>query len=138
MTHILQAFEMCRAGEFNLSHESLVCLNAHEKLCNLKQTNPAFWNELTEGQRQKPAIVGVVMEDNMDTECEHHMDDSDLMCNIVVANTVHGNTPAGVQIDPENGQLVSTVVSEALEYQLEMAERPEWANDVASGEGSSS
>lgn len=135
MTHQLQAFQMCKTGEFNLSYKSLTSFNAREKLRNLKKADPIFWAELTAGCTAWPTIVGKVAEDDMDAELVDK-DDSDLPCDVVVASAVLGEIPTGVR--GEKGWLVSTAVTELLDYvEAETEERPDWASgEVNSAEGS--
>ncbi|OBZ66407.1 hypothetical protein A0H81_13643 [Grifola frondosa] len=62
---VKQAFRLCAAGDFNLSYESLTSLAAKQELLALRQTDPAFYAEITSGQNgQAPLGDGPYVEDN--------------------------------------------------------------------------
>jgi hypothetical protein len=46
--HCFQAWEMCRAGAFNLSYASLTSHKALKALHKLVMVDPAFWAEITQ------------------------------------------------------------------------------------------
>ena len=52
----MKAFELCRAGPFNLSHASLTSRQALEALRNLDKTNPTLFNELSSDTAQPSAV----------------------------------------------------------------------------------
>ena len=127
---------MCRAGQFNLSYQSLTSFNARETLRNLKTTNPEFWRELTGGRSEDPVNDDqVVDEDDIEAQAAHYDDDSDLPCDAVIAHVVHGQVPVGTEV--RAGHLVSTAAAEAIDYE---GKKLDWADDVtfAIGEASSS
>ena len=45
---------MCCTGKFNMSYKSLTGYEARQKLCDLKETDPKFWDQLT--QRAAPDV----------------------------------------------------------------------------------
>jgi hypothetical protein len=48
--HLYQAFELCCAGDFNLSHVSLTSAQALTALWELPTTNPTLHSEISAGK----------------------------------------------------------------------------------------
>jgi hypothetical protein len=116
---------MCRAGDFNLSYESLTSFKAREKLRNMKTTDPEFWAELTAGVHQTIRDDEVVDEDDVEVAATRFDDDSDLPCDAIIAHVVHSQEVLGVQV--QNGRLASMAAVEAIDYE---GEKPDWANEA--------
>ncbi|KAJ7113746.1 hypothetical protein C8R43DRAFT_826762, partial [Mycena crocata] len=51
---IMKSFEMCRAGEYNLSHASLTSVDALARLRRLPMENPALYAELSQNAAVAP------------------------------------------------------------------------------------
>lgn len=136
---VLQAFAMCKTGNFNLSYESLTSFEAREKIFNLHQTDPKFWSELMAGKTGEPVVGGDVEEDNMEREAAD-LDDSAVDGDDVVANVVLGMVPSGAVVKAGGLGLARAAIAESIEYTEQMPvdedvsadeERPEWADGGA-------
>lgn len=117
---IIQAFEKCAVGNFNLSYASLTSWEARDELRNLKVTNRAFWDEITEYDRPDdvPASDATVQEDVEVEELagvDVAEDDSDLPTDAVIALVVNGKAPTGVKLSPISGELASSAIAESSE-----------------------
>ena len=105
---------MCRAGQFNLSYESLTSFSARETFRNLKTMNPEFWAELTAIRSEEPVADGrAVEEDDIDVQAAQFDDDSDLPGETIIAH-VHGCQVDGVEV--WGGHLMSTAATETIDY----------------------
>src|ERR1700679_3769314 len=105
---------MCRTGKFNMSYESLTSYEARQKLRDLKETDPKFWDQLT----QKAALdvdipANKHIAEDEDATDPLFEDDSDLPCDEVVANVL-GSQPAGVRLTTF-GDMTSTAAAALLE-----------------------
>jgi len=98
-------------------------------------TNPKFWVELTAGRSDEPVANGeVVDKDDVEAEAACFDDNSNLLCDAVIAHVVCGQELTSVKAQEEH--LVSTAAMEAIDYK---GDRPDWAQDVPiAGEASSS
>lgn len=104
-----------------MSYESLTSFEAREKLRNLKQTDPIFWNELTmERPQLLPEEDEEVDEDKIPKpdDVDWGWDDSDIPINTAVGTIVSGDYPIGVAERLEGG-LMSVVQAEDLDLDLE-------------------
>ncbi|KAF5384182.1 hypothetical protein D9615_003148 [Tricholomella constricta] len=91
---IRKAWEMCRAGEFNLSYESLTSPATRETLRNLPITDPEFFAELTRPRSRVPILSeeDVTIEDAEVFELDVPLDDS-VVPHEAVINDLHGTLP---------------------------------------------
>ncbi|KIM71114.1 hypothetical protein PILCRDRAFT_17365 [Piloderma croceum F 1598] len=101
---ILQAWEMCRVSEFNLSHASLTSAAALTALRELPNTNPALYREITGGKTQ---------ESTGEEEDEPIEYGSDIPVEVITAQIVSGGsvTTEGFEVDGD-GSIVRTGVAE--------------------------
>lgn len=105
---------MSTAGEFNLSYECLTGYKTCEKLRNLKTTDLAFWEELTQTTTAAFDELETYEEDeppNLDAVIN---DDSDLPCGVIVTHVLDLPRRENVATTPD-GDLVSSAAAEALE-----------------------
>jgi hypothetical protein len=111
---------MCRTGKFNMSYESLTSYEARQKLRDLKETDPKFWDQLT--QKAAPDVdipANKHIAEDEDATDPLFEDDSDLPCDAVVANVL-GSQPAGVRLTT-SGDMTSTAAAELLKpYRTDM------------------
>ncbi|KAF5381325.1 hypothetical protein D9615_008430 [Tricholomella constricta] len=91
---IKKAWEMCRAGEFNLSYESLTSPTTREILRNLPTTDPEFFTELTRPRSRVPVLSeeDMTIEDAEVLELDVPVDDS-VVPHEAVADDLHGTLP---------------------------------------------
>ena len=91
--------------------------------------------ELTAGRSDEPVANGeVVDKDDVEAEAACFDDNSNLLCDAVIAHVVCGQELTSVKAQEEH--LVSTAAMEAIDYK---GDRPDWAQDVPiAGEASSS
>lgn len=52
LTLVLQSWELCRTGDFNLSYNSLTSRSARQALLDLRSTDPKFYSEITSGAHE--------------------------------------------------------------------------------------
>jgi hypothetical protein len=116
---------MCHTGKFDLSYQSLTSFTARKKLCNLKSTNPEFWQELTTVAHQTIPNDNIIDEDDVEAADAQFDDDSDLPCDTIIEHVIHGQQIDGVR--DQAGHLASTAAVEAINYK----EKPDWADKVA-------
>ena len=94
LIQILQAWEMCRAGEFNLSYESLTSRAARQTLRDLHETETEFLAELRRPRSHVLAPVlshdEALLEDSEELELNIPGDDSSVPLE-VVEDDVNGN-----------------------------------------------
>jgi hypothetical protein len=90
---LCQAWEMCRAGEFNLSYTSLTSREASKALRELVTVDPAFWAEITQS-RSRGSILPMLtsqqeaLEDLEECAVDVHGDDSEVpMTDVISAHT---------------------------------------------------
>ena len=111
---------MCRMGKFNMSYESLTGYEARQKLCDLKETDPEFWEQLT--RRAAPDVdipANKCITEDEDATDPLFEDDSDLPCDVIVTNVL-GSQPAGVKLTT-SGDMTSTATAELLKtYDMKM------------------
>jgi hypothetical protein len=118
LTIVLQAFEMCRAGKFNLSYESLTSFDARENLRNMKNTDLEFWIELT-------GDTGISdVDENIAQEGDPHLpditefdDDSDLPCGAIIASVTGLQHSVDITRSAD-GDLLSSAQTEFLDGQM--------------------
>jgi len=80
----------------------------------LKTTDPDFWAELTQKATVKLIVhPNEVVAEDEDTVDPLFEDDSDLLCEAIIAN-VTGSSPAGVA-STSNGDMMSTAAAESLD-----------------------
>jgi hypothetical protein len=106
-----QAFELCRIGDFNLSHKSLSGYEACNKLCDLKSTDPSFYEELLAGSDHVEKVEAAQEDDQNVISFE---DDSDLPCKAVIASVLGRPLPMKLA-STAHGDLVSAAQAESLE-----------------------
>jgi len=94
----LQAWEMCRAGEFNLSYESLTSPAARQILRDLPVTDPQFFAELTQPRSRVAAPVldteDALHEDAEVSDLDIIGDDSSVPIEAIL-DAMHGVLPQG-------------------------------------------
>jgi len=107
---------MCRVKSFNLSYESLTSYAVRDQLCNLKKTDPEFWKELTTASTPVANNPEQKFDeddtDEPDTLCFD--DDSDVVCNVVIAHVGKSNVPNGI-VTTSNGNLARAAEAESME-----------------------
>jgi hypothetical protein len=119
-----------------MSYESLTSYEARQKLRDLKDTDPKFWDQLT-----RKAVPDVDIPSNEHIAEDEDVtgplfeDDSDLPCDVIVANVL-GSQLAGVKLTT-SGDMTSMAAAELLEtYRTEMVSddvEVEGNHDDASG-----
>jgi len=82
---MLQAFEMCRVGNFNCSHDSLTSVEALAALRELPQTNPALHEALLQDRTETAGETEPEFEDDT---CWDGDDDGDVPVAVVVTHVV--------------------------------------------------
>lgn len=82
---------------FNLSYQSLTSYTAREKLRNLKNDEPEFWDELTRqtGEKAKDGDGIEVLGDEAELDGLPEGDDTDVLCSSVIADMLSGNIHTG-------------------------------------------
>lgn len=82
---------------FNLSYQSLTSYTAQEKLRNLKNDEPEFWDELTRqtGEKAKDGDGIEVLGDEAELDGLPEGDDTDVLCSSVIADMLSGNIHTG-------------------------------------------
>jgi len=84
-------------------------------LCDLKTTDPNFWNELTQNTAAEVAdISNVDMPEDEDDGEVLFEDDSDIPCEAIIACVIGSKHRAGVSSTPD-GNLMSTAAGESLD-----------------------
>ena len=105
----MQAFELCKIGEFDLSYESLTSFEARETLREMKTADPAFWAELTQvGDGADDALVvnssntveepRLIVEESPFSDIDGVEDDSNVSKEALMAYVLHGQIREGVSV----------------------------------------
>ena len=122
-----QAWEMCRAGEFNLSYASLTSHEASKALCKLVTVDPMFWAEITQPCSQggvphhaPPTLTSLQeqVEDLEESAIDIHGDDSEVPLTDVISvhtqlDSMDCDDNDNLYILGEEGGLVSTADAES-------------------------
>ena len=122
-----QAWEMCRAGAFNLSYTSLTSRKASKALRGLVTEDPMFWAEITQPrsrggtpQHVPPALTSQQeqSEDREEPALDIHGDDSEVPVMDVFAHTQQSSQAMDCNNDRlyvpgEDGGLASTADAES-------------------------
>ncbi len=110
---------MCRVYGWNLSYESLTGFAAREKLRNLEEEDPAFYEELTRHQYSNlPSQQDMMPEDLVDesgVDNSDLQDDSDLPIQDVVSCMIAGTTAQGNVVVGPDGGLQSKAAAESFD-----------------------
>ncbi len=130
-SHIVQAFEKCEAAGMNLSYESLTSFATREELRQLRETDPAFWEELTryDSVAELPEEDIEVAEDIEEEDEEG--DDSDVPVWAVVDHVLRGKAPTGTRMMPA-GILAASGEAESPD-EVEEQEQEEQPEDMGRG-----
>lgn len=114
---------MCHVRGFNLSYQSLTSYSAREKLRNLKQDNPEFWNELTcqnqDQMKDGDDIETLGDEGELGSPDGVVLDDTDVSCSSVIADMLSGIIRAGNE--KPFGALTSNGEAETMEFMVDTA-----------------
>lgn len=123
---------MCRVKEFNLSRECLTGFAVREKLRNLEDSDPAFYEELMKASA--PPKAEQYDEDSLDTDIFD--DDSDLPLT-TIANHCSGTLPPSEPVATADNGLRSTAQAESFDEtgELEGPNDEEAANPQEFGPG---
>jgi hypothetical protein len=106
---------MCHVKELNLSYDCLTGYTVHDRLCNLKKTDPEFWKELTSASVPEPTKMDQTFEeDNLDGPNMFFDDDSDLPRNTIIGCMTGSVIPENVS-STANGDLVSAAQAESMD-----------------------
>ncbi|KAJ7702622.1 hypothetical protein B0H16DRAFT_1748176 [Mycena metata] len=120
---ILKAFELCAAGEFNCSQESLTSPAALAALRDLPNTNPALYAEFM----GTLAPVEDLFEENIFApEEENFNDESDVPVDVVIDHVINrglSNLPPGFSV-AEDGSVVRNGAAEDDELNIEVDDLP--------------
>ncbi|KAG1826112.1 uncharacterized protein BJ212DRAFT_1475451 [Suillus subaureus] len=92
---VKKLFEMYYAYNFNLSYQSLTSYAAREKLRNLKNNEPEFWDELTRQEGEEKDDGGMELDDEARLDGLPEGDDTDVPCSSVVADILSGDIHTG-------------------------------------------
>ena len=116
---------MCRAGEFNLSYESLTSRAARQTLRDLHETETEFLAELRRPRSHVLAPVlshdKALLEDSEELELDIPGDDSSVPLE-VVEDDIHGNfstEPDQVFVMGQDGLIPATEAEETLIEEVE-------------------
>jgi hypothetical protein len=106
---------MCHVKEFDLSYDCLTGYAVHNRLRNLKKTDPEFWNELTAASVPEPTNDDQVFEeDNILGPETFFDDDCNLKCDTVIAGVTGLHLPKDVSLTAD-GNLASVAQAELME-----------------------
>jgi hypothetical protein len=107
---------MCKAGEFNLSYASLTSLEARRVLCELPESDPDFWAELTQPRTRlsAPALTTEeALEEDADAMDLDNPGDDSVVPLEVVAELMAGDADISDEFVPgDEWGLVSTADAE--------------------------
>ncbi|KAG2067098.1 hypothetical protein BDR04DRAFT_1159526 [Suillus decipiens] len=96
---VKKSFEMCCVRSFNLSYQSLTSYAAQEKLRNLKNNEPEFWDKLIkQTEEEEKDDYGIdILKDEAELDGLPEGDDTDVLCSSVIADMLSGNTHTGFE-----------------------------------------
>lgn len=108
---------------------------AHAKLCELKQTDPSFWNELTTKQSKEDVPAeNIAQPEDVDKDIGH-IDDSDVPLEVLVQQLAGRPNTKGGYIVNNGGGLVLNVLAEQFDKVVEAVEEKDGV-DKEIGHGS--
>ena len=143
LTAYAQAFEKCVVRQWNLSFNCLTSVAAHARLCELKETDPEFWEKLTNHSAENlvPAENKPQPEDIVDPEdvMVDDLDDSDVPIGVIVQELTEKNVCKGFVV-ADTGVLVANWEAERfddetrpivdLDENLGRGKRQRWPNQL--------
>src|SRR5947209_7929092 len=102
----MKAFEMCQVKDFCFSYDSLTSHVACERLWVLRMTDPDFYVELTTGTAAKKVPESEEEEsEDTDVELDDLEDDSNLLCDVVVARVLDRTRTSSLLLSNSTGGL---------------------------------
>ncbi|KAJ7934276.1 hypothetical protein B0H13DRAFT_2306007 [Mycena leptocephala] len=123
-SEISEAFEGCKAKQWNLSYECLTGFEARQELRDLKATQPEFWVELESGRMRALEKHNSLYDEEFPSDPSDVEDDSEITCQAVKAAVVAGTT---TRLTSEGKQ------SEEIRDDEELIDEPSAETGIAEG-----